>query len=246
MAGNATIRAKVTEVGLRRAGLLVFALAMLLLVCTRNQDGPSGVSAAAGPKGQLVYLDFVEGTEGTSQGSEDDATRNVSRLCALASSVRWEPAPQCGGRDRCKADVLRLVREYFKPYNVGFTLSRPSPPQVFTTIVIAPPVAMCTYGRRGVVFADCGNKNPSDMAFVFDCYGDAASCAILVAHETGHTFGLVHSLDPSDIMTLAPEERTLRFREQWSPTIENKCGILRQSSHEALLSAVGPRPPSLP
>ena len=225
---------------LRRAGLLVLALTMLL-VSARNQDGASTVSAAAGHKGRLVYLDFVEGTEGTTKGSEDDATRNVSRLCAVPSSARWEPAPQCGERDRCRAEVLRLVREYFEPYNVDFTLSRPSPPQVFTTIVVAPPLATCSYGRRGIAFAECGNKKPNGMAFVFDCYGNAASCAILVAHETAHTFGLVHSLDSSDIMTPAPEEPTLRFREQWSPTAENKCGVLTQSSHEALLSAVGPR-----
>jgi hypothetical protein len=190
-----------------------------------------------------VYLDFADGSEGVTRGQEDDATRNVSRLCGVSSFARWEAAAKCGERDRCRQEILRLVRRYFELYNVQFTLSRPSPLEIFTTVVVAPPVAACTFGRRGIAFADCGNTNPTSMGLVFDCHGDAASCALLMAHEAAHTFGLVHSLDPTDIMTPAPEDPALRFRAPSSPTAENECGVARQSSHEALLAALGPRKP---
>jgi len=221
--------------------LLVFPLtALTVSACVAN--GALGIclfpSSAAG---QLVYLDFADGTQGITHGDDDDATRNVSRLCGVSSFTRWEAASECGERDQCREEVLRLVREYFEPYRVRFTLWRPSPPEIFTTIVIAPPLAECTFGGRGIAFADCGNANPTSMGFVFDCHGDAASCAVLVAHEAAHTFGLVHSLDPADIMTSAPEDPALRFRADPSQTTKNECGVLRQSSHEALLAVLGPR-----
>jgi len=188
-----------------------------------------------------VNLDFADGTEGVTRGDDDDATQNVSRLCSVSSFSRWDAAPVCGERNHCREDIHRLVGEYFEAYNVRFTLSRPSPSEIFTTVIVAPPVAECTFGHRGIAFADCGDANPRSVAFVFDCGGDAASCAVLVAHETAHTFGLVHSLDSDDIMTPAPEEPVLRFRAASSPTAANECGVLMQSSHEALLAVLGPR-----
>jgi hypothetical protein len=230
---------------LGRAGLLISALTALA-VCAEGAPGAPVVAVTASGGGRAVYLDFADGTGGLTRGDDDDATRNVSRLCGISSFARWEPAAACGERDRCREDVLRLVRRYFDAYDVRFTLTRPSSPAVFTTVVVAPPLAACTFGRRGIAFADCGDANPANVALVFDCHADAAACAVLVAHEVAHTFGLVHSADADDIMTPGPEDPALRFRTEWSPTTENECGVLRQSSHEALLAAVGPRKPGRP
>lgn len=195
------------------------------------------------PAAVVVHLDFTDGTEGVVRGDDDDATRMVSRLCATPALARWEASPACGTRDRCRDEVLRRVRAYFEPYNVRFTISRPPPHAPYTTIVIAPPVAACTFGGRGIAFADCGNANPRSLGFVFDCHGEAGACAVLVAHEAAHTFGLVHSRDQGDIMTAAPEDPALRFRAVPSPTEANACGVRVQNSHEALLAALGPRAP---
>ncbi|MGZ8884584.1 MAG: hypothetical protein ACXW0U_06685 [Halobacteriota archaeon] len=234
--------AEVHVLSFGRAGLLVLSLTALAVFGVAH-GGPGVGPHLASPAGRLVYLDFADGTQGVIQGHDDDATRNVSRLCGVSSFARWESAPECGQRDRCREEVLRLVREYFEPYDVRFTLSRPSPPEIFSTVVVAPPLAECTFGRRGIAFADCGNANPMSMGFVFDCHGDAASCAVMVAHEAAHTFGLVHSLDPADIMTPTPDDQALRFRAESSQTTENECGVLRQISHEALLAVLGPRKP---
>ena len=230
-------------VTLGRAGLLFTAWAALGAFAWGASGAPGTVPVTAPARGRLVYLDFADGAEGLTRGPDDDATRNVSRLCGVSSFARWEAPARCGERDRCREDVLRLVRGYFDAYDVRFTLSRPAPPEVFTTVVVAPPLAACTFGRRGIAFADCGDVNPASVAMVFDCHGDAASCAVLVAHEAAHTFGLVHSLDPADIMTPAPEDPALSFRAEWTQTTENECGTPRQSSHEALLAVLGPRRP---
>jgi hypothetical protein len=208
----------------------------------------AGAGAAPGAPGpaparppRQVYLDFTDGDTGMTQGPEDDAVRNVSRLCGTPAFGRWEPTARCGERDRCREEVRRRVQRYFEAYQVDFTLSRPAPPAVFSTVVIAPPLRACTFGHRGVAAADCGDTNPTSVAFVFDCYGDAASCAVLVAHEAAHTFGLVHSLDPGDIMTPGPDDPALQFRDAAALAEENECGVRLQSSHQALLSALGPR-----
>jgi hypothetical protein len=106
-------------------------------------------------------------------------------------------------------------------------------------VVIAPPHPDCAFGRRGVSFEDCDDADPSSVGFAFDCYGDAASCAVLVAHEVGHGFGLVHSDDPTDLMTPAPGDPGLRFQREPSSTGDNTCGVARQSSHDALVQALG-------
>jgi hypothetical protein len=219
---------------LRRA--LSFASASLALGV-----GACGVSSAPETV-RSVFLDFAEGTEKLALGEHDDASHDVSQLCA-SSFARWEAPADCAGGDRedCRYEVLRLVREHFAPYAVEVTLSRPASQRTYTTVVIAPPNTECSFGRRGVAFADCHDENPANIAMVFDCHGDAASCAVLVAHETAHTFGLVHSADPLDIMTLAPEDASLRFRSEPALALESECGMLRQSSHDVLLQVLGPR-----
>jgi hypothetical protein len=191
----------------------------------------------------VVVLEFADGTHGVTAGEVDDATLDVSQLCGTSAFTRWEAPRACAGgdRDACRDAVLREVQRRFAAYDVDFTLTRPEPPARYTTIVIAPPDAACTFGQRGVAFADCGNANPASLGMVFDCHGDAASCAVLVAHEAGHTFGLVHSLDPRDVMTPGPDDPALAFLPTSAGTEANPCGVAQQSSHATLLRNLGAR-----
>lgn len=204
--------------------------------------GLGACAAEHAPAGRVVFLDFSEGTHGVTLGEEDDATHDVSQLCDTTTFGRWDAPHACaaGDRETCRADVLREVRRYFEAYAVDFTLTRPAAPTVYTTVVIAPSNEACTFGQRGVAFADCDDANPASLGMVFDCHGDAASCAVLVAHETGHTFGLVHSLDPLDVMSPGPEDPQLGFLTTTAGTLANSCGIVRQSSHATLLRNLGP------
>ena len=222
--------------GLARSTLLAASLGLAASACAA-QSAPSRSST------RVVFLDFSEGTHGVTLGAEDDATHDVSQLCDTTAFARWEAPRACagGGREACREDVLREVRRRFDAYDVDFTLTRPEAIAPYTTIVIAPPNEACTFGQRGVAFADCGDANPASLGMVFDCHGDAASCAVLVAHEAGHTFGLVHSLDPRDVMTPGPDDPQLEFLATAAATGSNTCGVARQSSHATLLGNLGPR-----
>ena len=113
------------------------------------------------------------------------------------------------------------------------------PPRKRLVGLALPPVAACSFGQRGVAFADCLDENPSNLGFAFDCYGDAASCAVLVAHEVAHGFGLVHVLDGTDLMTLGPEDPSLRFRDEAFDAAENECGVTSQNAHQELVDRLG-------
>ena len=224
--------------------LLVASLASAACACTNaSASSPSLLSPSPTSASRVVFLDFSDGTHGVTLGEEDDATHDVSQLCGTTTLGRWEAPRACAGGDRvaCREEVLLAVRRHFEPYDVDFTLTRPAAPAVYTTIVIAPTSAECTFGQRGVAAADCDDANPASLGMVFDCHGDAASCAVLVAHEAGHTFGLVHSRDPLDVMTPGPEDPQLTFLATSSATSANTCGISQQSSHATLLRNLGPR-----
>jgi hypothetical protein len=216
---------------------------LLAFACGAGACAERAGAAERAPASHLVFLDFSDGTHGVTAGAEDDAAHDVSQLCGADRFARWEAPRACAGGDReaCREEVLEGVRGYFAAYDVDFTLTRPEASAAFTTVVIAPPLAACTFGKRGVAFADCGDENPANVGMAFDCHGDAASCAVLVAHEAAHTFGLVHSRDPSDVMTPSPEDPHLAFLPTAAPTEANACGVTSQSSHASLLRALGPR-----
>ena len=216
-----------------------FALAAVAAIAIAA-CGPGPAGEAAAGSGHIVYLSFADGTEGIAKGADDDATRNVSRICATERFARWEGAEGCGDRETCRDVIRERVAEYFRAYDVRFTTVRPPPSTAYAMIVIAPPNEDCTFGRRGVAFADCGDANPSSVGFVFDCESDPGECAVLVAHETAHTFGLVHAIDDGDVMTSAPEDPELRFKETAAEVAENECGVTTQSSHDVLLLRLGP------
>lgn len=195
----------------------------------------------AGPRGErVVYLDFADGHHGVIKGDVDDATRNVSKLCGVEAFAAWKRASGCSDRASCVDAIRARVEGYYARYDLRFVTARPPPGSVYTTIVIAPPEGDCSFGRRGVADVDCGDANPANIGFVFDCT-DVDSCAVLVAHETAHTFGLVHVTAPNDIMTLAPEDPQSTFETPEHPTTDDVCNTSAQSSHETLLRTLGPR-----
>jgi hypothetical protein len=205
----------------------------------------SALGCAVGParRERVVYLDFADGREGVAKGEDDDATRNVSRFCAAEALPRWNGIASCGDRDACIATIRARVERYFARYQVRFTTVRPPDWEPYTTVVIAPPDAECSFGRRGVSVVDCGDANPANLGFVFDCDFDVDACAVLIAHEAAHTFGLVHVNAPGDVMTPGPEDPSASFEETEHETVDEACGASRQSSHRALLEVLGPRVP---
>jgi hypothetical protein len=218
-----------------RIGIALAAAALAVAAC----GAPPPPTREAG---HVVYLAFARGDEGVTLGADDDATTNVSRVCGTARFDAWTGAPMreyCGDRDACRRAIRDRVASYFAGLDVAFVIERPAAPP-YTMVVVAPPNEDCTFGRRGVAFADCDDANPSSVAFAFDCDGDPDACAVLVAHETAHTFGLVHVVDDRDVMIGGPSDPSLAFQEDESAATDNDCGVTSQSSARALRHALGP------
>ena len=217
-----------------RAAALALTLALVGCGLAASEEQAPGGSE------RVVFLNFATGGEVVSRGPADAAARDVSQLCMAAKVARWEGATDCGGRTACASAVERAVRDLFAAYDITFTSTRPAADVPYTMVLVAPPVPACTFGHTGVAFADCGDRNPANLAFVFDCRASAEACAVLVAHELGHTLGLVHVLDGGDIMTVAPTEAGLRFLDEPLEAVENPCGVAFQNSHSSLLTVLGP------
>ena len=147
---------------------------------------------------QVVYVNFdgpvIKDCNGCS-----DATTNHSLVIGRAMGkqvVDFEPYRSVAG----KRTILSKLRSWFARYHIRFTTERPAQGP-YTMVVISP-----TYwAHHGVAPLDCGNNNKNDIAFVFrvgrsSFYTDATKIAQAAAHELGHSFGLAHTVDRSEIM----------------------------------------------
>jgi hypothetical protein len=211
-----------------------------LLLSLSALVGCGGAAAPPEPAAtHTVYLSFSRGDEGVTLGARDDATSNVSELCEAPELAAWPGLAECGDRAACAAIIRELVADLFAAYDVGFTLERPRGARSYAMVMVAPFEASCSFGRLGVAATDCDDRNPASLAFVFGCASSAVECAALIAHEAAHTFGLVHAASSVDLMTLAPAAG-LEFGDVASPALEQECGTSQQSSHQALLQALGP------
>jgi hypothetical protein len=197
-------------------------------------------ACSAGDAGTVVYLNFSDGTEAMTLGA-DDASKNVSSTCAIERLPRWEGARVCGGRQRCADAVVASVRHLWSAYAVTFLTTRPPAGTTYAMVVIAPPTQACSYGHRGIAPLDCGAHHPRDVAVVSDCYKDPSTCASLIAHELGHTLGLVHSADARDVMFDGPSDPAQSFRDAESPTVDGDCALATQNAHRTLMDRLGPR-----
>jgi hypothetical protein len=197
-------------------------------------------SALAAPR--KLYLNFSDGSEAVIKGDEDDARRNVSRLCAASPFLPWLGAEGCGDRDTCKAQIAQLVQEQWRDFDVEVTVQRPAAPD-YGMVMIGPSSGSCQFGLQGIAHIDCANRVESNVAFAFDCAGSVSVCAAVISHELAHGFGLGHSQDRTDIMYGGViEGQAATFRDTSALLSEPVCGATSQSSRAQLLAELGAWP----
>ncbi len=153
---------------------------------------------------QLVYLSFDgEKIIGCSNHCSDAATNRSWVLGETKSVPAFDHTPY--GKDRAAviADLVARVRTLYQAFNVEFTTTRPRS-GAYTMIVVGGDSALMTSKQKVVSSspADCGNKNRSDIGFVFaNAFALGVDpLAVNVAHETGHTLGLAHVDRAGDVM----------------------------------------------
>jgi hypothetical protein len=200
------------------------------------------VTTAQASPPRVAYLNFADGTESLAQGYQDDAALNRSELCGAPRLGRWLGAAGCGDRESCKRAIAEKTAQLWAPFDVVFTTNRPEHAP-YAMVLIGPPGGSCGFGvATGAAPVDCGDRNPSSVAFAFQCAASVGACARLVSHELAHTFGLAHSNRPCDIMAAeSPSCADTAFHDEYSRAHGTTCGKDLQNSHQELLAVLGPR-----
>lgn len=161
--------------------------------------GPIQTLSNTGP--QIVFVNF-DGPTIDDCANCSDAVANQSMVIGrIFNRTTLDFAPFTSAPKQ--QTILANLRAFYADYDVRFVTSRPSAGP-YTMVVISP-----TPGpHKGVAPLNCGNSNPSDIAFVYDIAANSADAiSRFAAHELGHSFGLAHVTGTSEVMQWASAGR---------------------------------------
>lgn len=183
----------------------------------------------AGPGPAIIYLWYADG------GPAPTDSRPCMGQMPPAYTCRFGP-----NLDDCKRQVQRWLDEWYKDYNVVFTLKRPT--SVHYTAIITSSGAWCNQGPTvgGVAPINCTNLE-GFTSFAFLCGINAKACAAIVAQEQAHTVGLTHSTSRADIMYPSVQAEVAGFENRENPVSGGLCRKT-QNSYQMMLERLGPWP----
>jgi hypothetical protein len=177
---------------------------------------------------------------------KDDSRSNHSSIVDAPVFLAAFP----GGPEKWN-QVVSCVQRLYAPYNLQLTTTDPGSAPHFELMFGGHPSSIGLDTAGGVAIATCPNGvRDNTIAFVFAGFiADADALCWVAAQESGHMFGLDHTLEPNDPMTwLQPPVLKPAFQNVDATCGESldrprACGCARpsQNSHEVLLATFGPR-----
>lgn len=219
------------------------------------------LTSGDGPNGEhIVFLNF-EGVTVTHSNFGDDSAANQTQM-SLPTTSRMIPAfdaaPYAPTYTRQSAinAIVAQYNAYYQAYNVTTTTTRPTQGRYLMVVVGGTPQDLhgniVPTSEAGISPLDCGNNEESNISFVFSGVLEPQngqgkpsaleSVALDAAHESGHSFGLEHTSDTSDIMypALDPAMTGFQGTSQLSEG-SSSCGNgSTQDSNQLLLDNIGP------
>jgi hypothetical protein len=213
----------------------------------------STASATARPAGKpaYVWLWYADG----------GAMPDFSEYC---SEIRNPPTYQCNFGSSgtstnvadCQSQVQRYLDDWYKDFNVVFTLTRPPTGDYYVIAITSgwPACAQEAADRTGGVAANEGGIAPFSMnctdnvnqtAIAIQCGLNAHDCATIIAHEHAHLVGLVHTTGGEDVMHASVQDTSDGFLNESLSTVldwSNNCSTAKQNSYRQMLDTLGPWP----
>jgi hypothetical protein len=158
------------------------------------------------------------------------------------------PAYRCSfgesqGTEGCKIRVQRFLDDWYRDFNVRFTLTPPSQ-GTFDTVVITSAGTWCgaSTSIRGKADFACDGVS-SGVAYAFDCADSAHQCASVIAQEQAHLAGLEHTASYRDLLNASGCGSCSGFEDAIDPLSgPGQCGRITQNSHQMMIDRLGRRP----
>jgi hypothetical protein len=198
-----------------------------------------------------VFLDFADGSVRITHAAKDDATTNASSIAdaeGFGPTFTWRHMGS--SREAVMAEITARLTDLYLPFNVTFTSRRPqTPPYTMALIGGKGPDLGYPSGITGVGRVDCDNRSRNEVVFVFlgENQHTPSQAAAVIAHELGHSFGLVHASRESDLMFPAVGSKGQTFEDVESRVLSTgACGRSAQNSFRLLTMTLGRRVGRLP
>lgn len=189
----------------------------LLSVPVPNCDNPTCWADGEPPAVQAVglrrvYLNFEGVTLTSSNQLPDDATQNRTWMIrdvvsngntlTIQAFDRSELREQNGANSRQEIIdyTIQTLRDYHSPYNIEFTLTRPSSGAYHMVVFGGTCANVVGQSCAGIAPLDCNDASASNIVFAFPRNLRAVDLATTAAQELAHALGLSHTEDSTDIM----------------------------------------------
>jgi MYXO-CTERM domain-containing protein len=231
----------------------------------RTNDGIGALAQAVtvgdGTNGaHIVYFNF-DGATVTHSNWGDDPASNSSTIPTTTRTIpAFNSTPYAPTYTRQTAidEIVNKYKQFYAPYNVQVTTTRPAAGVRYTMALVGgtPQDLHGNIGptsEAGISPMDCGNMEETNISFVFSAVlepnttgrskTDALdSVALDIAHETGHSFGLEHTTNNTDIMFPSIEDSQTAFQgtSQLADGPSSCGGGSTQDSNQRLLDNIGP------
>jgi hypothetical protein len=193
---------------------------------------------------RTIYLE-LDGATVIQREGVSDAPAGESFLCG-ATVPPFDHTPFGASRSQVAKQLAAAVGALFDGLNVRLVTERPSLP-LFEVVAVGGTPALCDLesGHVGYGHLDCDDTVQTDLSFVFsEGITSLDMLAVVIAHEIGHSLGLVHTMDGCDVMSnFMCHEGSKQFLDRdmtVAPDQAGRCGLTTANSRELLLSALGP------
>jgi MYXO-CTERM domain-containing protein len=203
---------------------------------------------------RIVYLNF-DGVTLKASNATDDALANESAILTGAVSAGQTRAiapfnvndlDSTEGLTR-EEIISRVVEELYAshaPYNIEFVTQRPASGN-YSMVVFGGSCQTVAgqSGCAGIALLDCGDFMPANITFVFPAGLRISDLAATAAQEEAHAFGLVHTVDTTDIMyPYLQNFIPTQFGSGSVPEGDSQCGgQAYQNSDEKMMQTIGYR-----